>query len=79
MKKRQLQLHIMKTHTGEKPYNCKEYSFTSANINSLRDHKKTHGFSTSNPEVFPNNIDLEAQKRTFEKEIMLISKHIGTP
>ena len=32
-----------------------------------------------NPEVFPNNIDLEAQKITLEKEIMLFSKHIGKP
>ena len=76
MKKRQLQLHIMMTHTGEKPYNCKECSFTSANINSLRDHKKIHNLSTSNPEVLPNNIDLEAEKRALEKEIMLLSEHI---
>ena len=78
VKKRQLQLHIMKMRTGEKPYNCKECSFTSANINSLRDHKKIHNFSGSNPEVLPHNIDLEADKRTLEKEIELLSEHIVT-
>ena len=78
MKKRQLQLHIMKTHTGEKPYNCKECTFTTANVNNLRDHKKIHNVSTSNSEAFPNNIDLEAEKKALEKEIMQLSEHIVT-